>query len=293
MRRRLVLIVAVMIGSAFSLPLEARADQAILLHDAIFNIGPGGTVDHDDVLFISQSGIPTVVFDGATTFADNETVVATITLSTQEIDGLGTVELLSSPTISGTTPADWTTGGSAEFQFEPAIELRYTAPSAATLGCVEHPGERFTTHLGVAATLVGSAGTKASFSASDFPGVATFVIRCPAAAPEPTPTPTTSPRATPHATRPPSPTPTPTPLPSPTPTSSPSPSPTLARSSAVASATPFATSSVQPTPARTAAPALDPVADVTPLAVPMVVVLIFVLGALGIWLVRRGRISMR
>jgi hypothetical protein len=295
MRRRLTLIVAVTIGSAFSLPPDARADQAIMLHDGYFEISPGAVVDHSDVLVISRYGIPTVKFDGATGFADSETVVATITLSTQKIEGLGTVELLSSPTLSATTPADWTSGDSAEFQFEPVIELRYTAPSAAALGCAEHPGERFTTHLGVAATLVGSAGTMASFSASDFPSVVMFIVRCPAATPRPVPTATTRPTATPHAARTPSPTPSPTPLPSPTPTPSPSPSPspTVIGASAVASASSVATASVEPTPARTTAPALDPVADVTQVAIPIVAVLIFILGGMGIWLIWRWRISMR
>jgi len=177
--RRITLILAAAIGLTLAFPLVARADQAILLRDAVFEIGPGEVVDHTDVLAISPWGIPTVEFDGATGFAADETVVATIILSTQAIDGLGSVELLSSPTISGTTPADWPTGGQ-EFQLLPAIELRYTAPSAAELGCDDHPGERFTTHLGVGATLVGSAGTMASFSVDDFPGVVSFVITCPA-----------------------------------------------------------------------------------------------------------------
>jgi hypothetical protein len=285
MRRRLTLIVAVAIASAFSLPPDARADQAIMLHDGYFEISPGAVVDHADVLIISRYGIPTVAFDGATGFADGETVVATITLSTQKIEGLGTVELLSTPTLSGTTPADWTSGGSAEFQFEPAIELRYTAPSAAALRCAEHPGERFTTHLGVAATLVGSAGTMASFSASDFPGVVTFIVRCPAATPKPAPTATIHPTATPRASRTPSPTRSPIPTPFPTPT--PSPSPTPIGASATASATPIATASAEPTPAQTAAPTTEPVADMTQLAIPIVAVMIFLGGALAIWFIKR------
>jgi hypothetical protein len=193
--RRITFILAAAIGSTLAFPVVARADQAILAEDAFFELGPGEVVDHADVLIMSQAGMPTVTFDGATGFADNETVVATITLSTQDIDGLGSVELISSPTISGTTSADWTTGEPTQFEFQPAIQLRYTAPSAADLGCADHPGERFTTHLGVSATLVGSAGTMASFSADEFPQVVSFVTTCPPFAVE-TDAPTVTPPAT-------------------------------------------------------------------------------------------------
>ena len=181
--RRITLILAIAIGSTLAFPLVARADQAIIARDALFEMTPGEVVDHADVLILSTTGIPTVAFDGTAGFAADETVVATITLGTQAIDGLGSVELLSSPTISGTTSADWSNDFPNDFEFQPAIELRYTAPSSAELGCDDHPGERFTTHLGVSAILVGSAGTKASFSADDFPGVVSFVITCPASAP--------------------------------------------------------------------------------------------------------------
>jgi hypothetical protein len=194
MNRRIAIALAAALGSTLAFPLAARADQAILIHDAVIDLAPGEVVDRADVLIMSQTGIPTVAFDGATGFADNETVVATITLSTKDIDGLGSVELLGSPTISGTTTADWTTGEPSYFEFEPAIQVRYTAPSAVDLGCDDHPGERFTTHLGVSATLVGSAGTIASFSADDFPGTVSFVTICPASAPPPeAPTVTTPP----------------------------------------------------------------------------------------------------
>ena len=185
MKRRITLVIAAAIGLTLAFPLAARADQAILIQDKIFDIRPGDVVDHANVLIMSRAGLPTVAFDGSTGFADDETVVATITLSTQEIDGLGSVELLSSPSISGTTSADWTTDETSQFEFQPPIELRYTAPSAADLGCDDHPGERFATNLRVSATLVGSAGTTGSFSADDFPGVVSFVITCPASAPSP------------------------------------------------------------------------------------------------------------
>lgn len=184
------------IGSTSAFPLVARADQAILVHENIFDIGPGDVVDHADVLRMGRAGLPTLTFDGATGFADAETVVATITLSTHAIDGLGSIELLSSP-ISGTTSADWTIDETEAFDFQPAIELRYTAPSAADLGCDDHPDERFTTHLGVSATLAGSAGTTASFSADDFFGVVSFVITCPESVTRSnTPTLTTPPTST-------------------------------------------------------------------------------------------------
>jgi hypothetical protein len=180
MNRRIALTLAAALGLTLAFPLAARADQAILVRDAVFEIGPGEVVDHTDVLAIVPAGIPTVVFDGATGFAADETVVATITLSMQDLDGLGTVDLLSSPTISGTTSADWPSVESNALELQPAIELRYTAPTATDLECDVNPGQRFTTHLGVSATLVGSAGTMASFAADDFPGVVSFVITCPA-----------------------------------------------------------------------------------------------------------------
>jgi len=187
MNRRSALALAVALGSTLAFPLAASADQAIFARDATFEVVPGEVVEHADVLVISEAGIPTVIFDGATGFAAGETVVATISLSTQDLDGLGAVELLSSPTISGTTSADWPNDEPSEFTFQPAIELRYTAPTAADLECDVNPGQRYTTHLGVSATLVGSAGTMASFSAEDFPGVVTFVVTCPAWAPTPAP----------------------------------------------------------------------------------------------------------
>ena len=129
--KRITLIFAATIGSMLTFPLVARADQAILVHDALFEIGPGEVVEYDDVLIVSQFGIPTVVFDGATGFADDETVVATIELSLKAIDGLGSVELLSSPTISGTTPADWTTG---EVPDELSFQPRHRAPLHRPVG---------------------------------------------------------------------------------------------------------------------------------------------------------------
>jgi hypothetical protein len=181
--KRITVIFAVAVGTSLAFPLVARADQAILLHDATFFLGPNEMVQYTDNLIMSRTGLPTVVFDGSTGFADDETVVATIALSTRDLDGLGSAELLSSPTITGTTSAVWTTDTSSSFEFQPAIELRYTAPSAEDLGCDDHPGERFTTHLGVHATLAGSAGTTGSFSADDFPGVVSFAVTCPPSAP--------------------------------------------------------------------------------------------------------------
>ena len=185
MNRRIALTLAAALGSTLAFPLAASADQAIFARDATFEVAPGEVVEHADVLVISGAGSPTVIFDGATGFAAGETVVATISLSTHDLDGLGAVELLSSPTISGTTSADWPNDEPYEFAFQPAIELRYTAPTAADLECDVNPGQRYTTHLGVSATLVGSAGTMASFSAEDFPAVVHFVVTCPAWAPSP------------------------------------------------------------------------------------------------------------
>jgi hypothetical protein len=193
--RRISLILALVLGAALAFPLVARADQAILAHDALFEVAPGEVVTYSDTLFISRAGIATVMFDGASGFADDETVVATIALRTNrvtkpdevvgdDLDGLGSMELLSSPTITGTTPADWTTGGAVpQFEFSPAIEFRWTAPVAEELDCDDRPGYEVRTYLAVSATLVGSKGTMASFSAEDFPGTVAIDVTCPVPAP--------------------------------------------------------------------------------------------------------------
>jgi hypothetical protein len=190
MRRiKLISPLALALGTTMTLPAVVHADQVILVRDAVLEMAPGDVTYYIDDLAISAAGLPTVVFDGSTGFADDETVVATIALSTHDIDGLGSVELVSSPTITGTTPADWTTGAvPSEFVFVPRIELWYTAPSSEELGCDDHPGERFTTSLGISGTLVGSMGTTASFSADDFPRYVVFAITCPVATPTLPPT---------------------------------------------------------------------------------------------------------
>jgi hypothetical protein len=202
MKLRIIVVAGATLAINLMLPLAARADQAILSHDALFVLRPGESVEHSDTLVLSRFGIPTVVFTGTSGFADNETVVATIALSLQNIDDLGTVELLSSSTLTGTTTAAWTSDppdpAASEFTFDPPISLRYTAPSAVELDCAGHPGKTFRTHLGVAATLVGSAGTTASFSADDFPGVVMFDVTCPAAVAPPSEAP-----SAPHPTLPP------------------------------------------------------------------------------------------
>jgi len=208
--RRISLILALVLGAALAFPLVARADQAILAHDALFEVAPGEVVTYSDTLFISRAGMATVMFDGASGFADDETVVATIALRTNrvtkpdevvgdDLDGLGSMELLSSPTITGTTPADWTTGEPelvADFEFGPAIEFRWTAPSAEELDCDDRPGYEVRTWLAISATLVGSKGTMASFSAEDFPSTVAFDVTCPMSAPTSEPGATAAPRVT-------------------------------------------------------------------------------------------------
>jgi hypothetical protein len=185
MNPRIIVVAGAVLALNLAFPFAVGADQAIMSHDALFALRPGESVEHSDTLVLSRFGIPTVVFTGTSGFADNETVVATIALSLQNVDDLGTVELLSSSTLTGTTTAAWTSDppdpAASEFTFDPPISLRYTAPSAVDLDCAGHPGKTFRTHLGVAATLVGSAGTTASFSADDFPSVVIFDVTCPAA----------------------------------------------------------------------------------------------------------------
>lgn len=188
MKRRMMFVAGAALAINLALPLAVRADQAIFAGEMIFKLAPGESVEHSDTLVLSRFGIPTVVFDaGASTFADNETVVATIALSTLDIDDFGTVELLSPSTLTGSTTATWTADppdpATGEFTFDTPISFRYTAPSAAALDCAAHPGETFRTRIGVAATLVGSEGTTASFSAQDFPGVVSVEVTCEPAAP--------------------------------------------------------------------------------------------------------------
>jgi hypothetical protein len=205
MKRRTMLVAGAALAINFALPLAARADQAIFGGEMILKLAPGQNVEHIDPLVLSRYGIPTVVFDaGASTFADNETLVATIALSTMDVDDLGTVELLGPSTLTGTTPVGWSMEppdpSTSDFTFDPPISFRYTAPSAAELHCAANPGETFRTSIAVAATVVGSAGTTASFSAQDFPGVVRVEVTCAPAAPSPQVTPPPSTDMTPPPT---------------------------------------------------------------------------------------------
>jgi hypothetical protein len=204
--RRISLLLALVLGTTFAFPLVARAEQAYLAHEWWSKVAPGEVVTHSDTLIISRVQ-STLVFEGASGFADDETVVATIALRMDEVllpsevvPEFGSLELLSSPTITGTTPADWTTGGAMpEFEFSPAIEFRWTAPSAERLGCDDRPGHEARAYLTISATLVGSNGTMASFSADDFPSTVAFDVTCP----EPAPTSETGAPAAPAVTPPP------------------------------------------------------------------------------------------
>jgi hypothetical protein len=187
--KRISLILALVLGTTLSFPLAARADYATFVpeeREYSHVLSPGDTVYWSAPLdIVASDDVPYIVFDGTSGFADDETVVATITLSMHQIDGLGTVELLSSPTITGTTPVDWTTGGEHPWFFTlgPPIQARFTAPSAEELGCDDHPGEDFATYMGVGGTLVGSKGTMASFAAENRRYIVDFHVVCPMAAP--------------------------------------------------------------------------------------------------------------
>jgi hypothetical protein len=288
MNRRMIILASAALALNLALPRTVHADQAIMSHDALFEISTGESVEHTDTIVVSRYGIATVVFDGASGFANNETVVATITLSTR--DGIGTVELLSPSTLTGRTTSRWTTDppdpASSEFTFDPPVSLRFTAPTATALDCDGRREKVVRTSLRIGATLIGSAGTKASFSADSFPGVVMFDIICPATemyteAPAATVVPTHAPPE-PSTALARSPLPTSTPTPSPTT----APTPTPLAASATASGTSVATASVQ----STAAPTPTPAADMTPAAISLAatVVLVATLAISFVWRRRSG-----
>jgi len=186
--RRISVILALVLGTTLAFPLVARADYATFFPDEqSLQLSPGDIAYGFIPLVIVASDDATlgmIVYEGTSGFADDETVVATIALSLHQIDGLGSVELLSSPTITGTTPVDWTTGGDSwYFELGPPIEFRYSAPSAEELGCDDYPGEDFATYVHVDGTLVGSKGTIASLGAENRHYVFDYHVTCPMAAP--------------------------------------------------------------------------------------------------------------
>ena len=292
MNRRMIFLASAGLAINIALPGTVRADQAILANEALYDLSPGESVEHTASLIVSRYGMPTVVFDGSSGFADDETVVATITLTAKK--GIGTVKLLSPSTLTGITTSHWTADppdpSFSEMRFDPPISLRYTAPTASALHCDDRPGSVIHTSLGIDATLVGSAGTKASFSSDSFPGTVMFDIICPVVVYEEAPTPTVAPKtpapakttapivASPSLT----PTPTPTPVPTPAPTA---PVVVLATSSPTA----FAQAIVDPTPSALAAPTTSLAADMTPTAISLGAVAVAIVAGLGAWLVRRRR----
>lgn len=186
MHLRTVVLTSAALAVVLALPPSARADQAILSRDAKFDVPVGTWVEATGgAIVLSREGIPTVVFEGGSEFSDDETVVTKISLSTS--DGLGTIELLSPATLTGVTPSNWTADpvdpSSDQFTFAPTVVFRYTAPTYAKLGCTAGHHSVVTSWLHIAGTLVGSSGTKASFSGSTFPGTVGFDNVCPAEEP--------------------------------------------------------------------------------------------------------------
>jgi hypothetical protein len=273
---RMVVVASVGLAIQLALPLSVQADQAILSRERLFELDPGQSVEFTSPIVISRYGIPTVVFDGAAGFADNETVTATITLSAH--DGLGSVRLLSSSVLTGTTPTGYSLDppdpSFSEFTFDPPVSFRYTAPSAATLDCDARREKVVHASLGIAATLVGSAGTTATFSAETFPGVVMFDIYCPAETYIEEPTSTALPA---HAL--PDPTTTASRSPSPAPTAVATASPlgaTTPPASAALSAQPVALVSAESVEPRTDPPAPAPATDLTLAALVLAVVAVIV-----------------
>ena len=288
MQMRMIVMASAALALQLALPPAVRADQAIMSHDRLFEVSPGQSVEYTDSIVVSRYSIPTLVFDSTSGFADNETVVATISLSAK--DGLGTVKLLSASTLTGVTTAHWTADpidpASSEFTFAPPVSLRYTAPSSAALDCEGRQDKVVHTSLRIAATLVGSAGTQASFSAESFPGVVMFDIVCPAETYTEEPSPMVLPT---HALPDPSSTVvgSPSPAPAATATSASAPPP-VATASATSTAAPVASAAVESNGPGTETPALAPAADLTGTVVALGAIAVIV-GVLGASLARRRR----
>jgi hypothetical protein len=154
MLRRLLAPVVMAVVFTVGWAQTVRADQATLL-DFVPPIAPGETAEWSFTLVVVGAGIPNVAYENAETFADGETVTATIA-PVIEPEGFGTVELLSDDTLTGTKPAEF-----GELEFAPGVTLRYTAPSLEDLACDENPGDTFYGHVGVLADFSGDAGTEA------------------------------------------------------------------------------------------------------------------------------------
>ncbi len=100
----------------------------------------------------------------------------------------GTAELLTPPTLTATVPDDWSTSVFAEIAFSEAIQVAYTAPSAAALRDAGCDGP-IIVRVGLLIDVVGDGGTHATIDpASELPfaQVSVPTISCPAlAAPTP------------------------------------------------------------------------------------------------------------
>jgi hypothetical protein len=278
---------------------SARADQAILSRDDTVDVPVGGWVELTaGALVLGHSGIPTVVYDGGREFGDDETVVATITLHTS--DDLGTVEILSLGTLTGVTPSHWTAdpidATSGEFTFDPPIVFRYTAPSHEKLGCADRPDKVVVSWLHVAATLIGSSGAKASFSADTFPGTVGFDNICPVeessaphdAAQGPAAT-ALAPYVNPH---PGTPGRSPTPVPSLPASAAPSPTSVAIATETTPSATAAAVDVIEPIASDPPASAPTGTGGLTRAAVPPAIAA-FVAVSVGLMVIRRRRATRR
>jgi hypothetical protein len=172
----------------------ARADQAT------FGVGgpeqwdvPAGTsITYSYNLYICGAGSPNVAYENAESFAPGETVTATLTPVVWPV-GSGAIELTGATSVVALIPANWP---SDCISFVPEVSFRYTAPSAADLGCDEHPGEQLPfVYPGAHVDFEGDVGTRAHTD-PDLPGGLAYEaaipvgVRCPAAAPTPTPAPT-------------------------------------------------------------------------------------------------------
>ncbi len=153
-----------------------------------------------------------VVYAEGGTFLDGETVTATISDPKVSRQPVGTADLVGETTVTGTVFEGWEVwlegdGTSGCFEFSPEVRVRFTAASAADLGCDDRPGAEVWGYIEAHVDFVGDAGTLAQTTAtlpdgSEYEAILPAGVICPGSAPTSTPTdpPPVAVGATPPAT---------------------------------------------------------------------------------------------
>ena len=178
-------------------------------------IVPPGTIDERPIsLFVCRrpaNSVPpaNVAYDEGGTFLDGETVTATISDPKVSRQPVGTAELVGETTVTGTVFEGWEgwtegDGTSGCFQFSPEVRVRFTAASAADLGCDDRPGAEVWGFIEAHVDFVGDSGTLAQTTAtvpngSEDEAIIAAGVTCPSS-PTPTNPPPAAVSATPPAT---------------------------------------------------------------------------------------------